>query len=150
MNRSPLSSIHCCKGGFYMEYEVFMGGQPIGKAVVERQGLYYSISCRCRLSGEVVCKVTVSCGENTESLGILVPEGGAFILTTRIPIKRLGEGELSFRAEPRHTELRGKFVPISPESPFAYISRLENAFLEIRQGQPGVLVQNTDNKYDVR
>ncbi len=123
-----------------MEYEVLLGGQPIGKAKVERQGLYYSISCRCRLSGEVVYKVTVSCGENTENLGILVPESGAFVLTTRIPVKRLGEGELAFQAVPRHTELRGKFVPISPETPFAYISRLENAFLEIRQGQLGISI----------
>jgi len=126
-----------------MEYGVLLGGQSIGKAKVERQGLYYSISCRCRLSGEVVYKLTVSCGENTENLGILVPEGGAFVLTTRIPAKRFGEGEFSFRAVPRHTELRGKFVPISPETPFAYLSRLENAFMEIRNGQPGVRFQKS-------
>ena len=124
-----------------MEYGVLLGGQSIGKAKVERQGLYYSISCRCRLSGEVVYKLTVSCGENTENLGILVPEGGAFVLTTRIPAKRLGEGELVFRAVPRHTELRVKFVPISPESPYAYLSRLENAFLEVRNGQLGLIIQ---------
>ena len=123
-----------------MEYGITLGGQEIGKASLQRQGLYYAISCRCRLSGEVVYKVTVGCGEHTESLGILVPEGGAFVLNTRIPIKRLGEGELHFQAVPRHTELRGTFIPVSPESPFAYISRLENAFLEVRNGQPGISI----------
>lgn len=123
-----------------MEYDIMLGGQGIGKARVERQGLYYCISCRCRLSGEVVYKVTASCAEKEESLGILVPESGAFVLTTRVPIKRLGEGELTFHAVPRHTELRGKFVPISPEEPFAYLSRLENAFLEIRDGQSGITI----------
>lgn len=125
-----------------MEYTVFLGGQSIGKAMVERQGLYYCITCRCRLSGEVVYKVMASCGETTEDLGILVPESGAFVLTTRIPIKRLGEGELAFRAVPRHMELREKFVPISPESPFAYISRLENAFLEIQNGQISLAIRD--------
>ena len=123
-----------------MEYPVLLGGQPIGKAEVGRQGLYYCIACRCRLSGEVVYKVTVSCGENTESLGILVPEGGAFVVTTRVPIKRLGEGELAFRAVPRHTELRGQFIPVSPEEPFAYLSRLENAFMAIRDGHSGIII----------
>ena len=125
-----------------MEYEILLGGQSIGKARVEQQGLYYAISCRCRLSGEVVWKVTVSCGDRSESLGILVPESGAFILSTRIPVKRLGEGTLMFHAAPRHTELRGRFVPISPEEPFAYLSRLENAYMEVRNGQIGVILSD--------
>jgi len=125
-----------------MEYKILMGGQSIGKARVERQGLYYVVSCRCRLSGEVVCRVTVSCGDRSENLGILVPESGAFVLNTRIPIKRLGEGPLMFHAVPRHTELRGRFVPISPETPFAYLSRLENAFLEVRNGQSGITISD--------
>ena len=125
-----------------MEYEILLGGQGIGKAKVDRQGLYYAISCRCRLSGEVVYKVTVSCGENTESLGILVPEGGAFVLTTRIPIKRLGEGTLMFHAVPRHTQIQGRFMPVTPEEPFAYLSRLGNAFMEVRNGQVGVILSD--------
>ena len=127
-----------------MEYEVLLGGQRIGRAIVDRQGLYYAIACRCRLSGEVVYKVTVSCGEKSESLGILVPEGGAFVLTTRIPIKRLGEGELQFRAVPRHMEMQGQFIPVTPEEPFAYLSRLENAFMEIRSGRAGIVLPAMD------
>ena len=32
----------------------------------------------------------------------------------------------------------GKFVPVYPEEPFAYMSRLKGAFLEIRNGQMGI------------
>lgn len=123
-------------------YEVLLGGQSIGKAQVERQGLYYRFSCRCRFSGEVIYKLEVTCGDRTESLGIPVPEGGAFVLNTRVPVKRLGEGAPRFRAVPRHGALRGQFVPLSPEEPFAYLSRLQNAFLEIRDGRPGIVLRD--------
>jgi hypothetical protein len=41
---------------------------------------------------------------------------------------------------PKHQKSEGKFIPIYPEEPFAYISRLQNAFLEIRNGQAGVVI----------
>ena len=123
-----------------MEYGILMGGQSIGNARVEKEGLYYKISAKCRLSGTVVCKLTVTGSGHTEDLGILVPEGSWFVVHTKVPMKRLGDGELSFRAVPRHTELRGKFVPLSPEEPFSYLQRLGEAFLEIRDGRMGIVL----------
>ena len=38
-------------------YDVLLGDEPIGKAQVKKEGLYYCISCRCRLSGEVVYRI---------------------------------------------------------------------------------------------
>lgn len=124
-------------------YEVLLGGQPVGKARVERQGLYYGISCRCKLSGEVIQKLEVTCGDHTESLGVLVPDGVDFVLKTKLPVKRLGDGELRFRIQPRHSEITGKFIPLSPEEPFAYLAKLENAFLEIRDGKMGILLKES-------
>lgn len=121
-------------------YQILMGGKEVGTAKVIRQGLYYSFDCRCALSGEVICRVTVTCGEKTHSLGIPVPEGGAFVLRTRLPVKQLGEGQLRFQAQPNHRPVAGLFVPISPEEPFAYLSRLQDAFLEFREGVPGVVI----------
>ncbi len=121
--------------------EILLGGQPIGTAQVRREGLYYCFDCRCRLSGEVVYRLTVRCGERTENLGIPVPEGSRFVLRTRIPVKRLGEGDLSIRAEPKHTDLGEKFVPLAPEEPFRYLRRLQDAFLQTRNGQIGVVLK---------
>ncbi len=122
-------------------YPILRGGETIGQAVVERQGLYYRFSCRCSLSGEVIYRLTVQCGEKQENLGIFVPEKGAFVLTAKIPVSRLGQGDFLFWAVPKHSELGGKFVPISPETPFAYITRLENAVFLRRDGQPGILLR---------
>ncbi|MDD6201006.1 MAG: hypothetical protein PUB93_07045 [Firmicutes bacterium] len=123
-------------------YQVLLGGQSVGKMRVERQGLYYRFSCRCEFSGEVIYKLEVTCGGRTESLGIPVPEGGAFVLNTKLPAKRIGDGVPQFRAVPRHGVLTGRFVPLSPEEPFAYLSRLQNAFLEIRDGRPGIVLRD--------
>lgn len=122
-------------------FDVLLGDKPIGKAYVTREGLYYRIRCRCTLSGEVIYKLLVSCGNQEENLGVLIPAAGEFGLDTRVPVKRLGEGNPKFRAMPRHTDLRGKFVPLSPEEPFRYISRLKDAFLENRDGLIGVVIK---------
>lgn len=121
-------------------YPIFLGGQTVGQAKVRREGLYLHFSCTCRFSGEMVYKLTVSCGEHTENLGIPVPSGGQFCLQTSRPVKRLGEGKLTFCAAPRHGELTGKFIPLSPEEPFAYLNRLKSAFLQVRAGQLGVVI----------
>ncbi len=118
--------------------EILLGGQTIGQAQVTREGMYYRIYCRCRLSGEVAYKVQVQCGDNIQDLGLLAPENGAFCLTCRIPMKHLGEGEMRFTAIPRSVQTLGEFVPISVDEPFAYLARLENAYLERRNGIIGI------------
>jgi hypothetical protein len=122
------------------DYEIRMGKEVVGTATVEQQGLYYRFCCRCRLSGSVICRVTVSCNGHHENLGVLIPVGDGFGLSTKVAVKKLGKGPFQFRAMPKHQKSEGKFVPIYPEEPFAYISRLQNAFLEIRNGQAGVVI----------
>lgn len=121
-------------------YQVFLGEQSIGKMQVQRQGLYYRFICRCRLTGEVIYKLLVSCGNHQESLGIFVPMEGGFGLDTKLPVKRLGEGTPVFRAVPKHKELSEKFVPIYPEEPFSYIAKLKDAYLARENGQLGVMI----------
>ena len=121
-------------------YEIMLGGESVGQAVVRRQGLYYRFSCRCDLSGEVIYRITVTCGGKSESLGIPVPKNGEFYLDTRLAASRFGEGEPKFAAVPRRPDLGGMFVPISPEEPFRYLHRLENAFLARKDGQVGIVI----------
>jgi hypothetical protein len=122
------------------EYDIRMGTETVGKALVQRQGLYYQFRCQCKLSGDVMCRVMVSCNGHHENLGILVPMGDGFGLSTRLAVKRLGKGRLEFRVLPKHKKYEGTFVPVYPEEPFSYLTRLQNAFLEIRNGQMGVVL----------
>ena len=130
------------------EYDLFSGGEKIGAVLVQRQGLYYRICCRCQLTGAVRYKLMVSCGERTEDLGLCVPHEDRFGVDTRIPIKRLGEGPLSFLLMPRHSKLEGRFIPVSPDEPFGYIRRLENAHLARRDGAIGVVLTEDQSSCD--
>lgn len=118
-----------------------MGDKAAGKALVERQGLYYRISVRCDLDGEIMHKVVLRCGNGEENLGVPVPMGEQFGIDTRIPVKRAGEGTMEFLVLPRHGQLAGKFVPLSPEEPFRYIAKLKDAYLISRQGQQGIVIK---------
>ncbi len=120
-----------------MEQELTFGDRPVGRVRAERQGLYYLFRCRCRLSGEAAFRLLVSCGEKQEDLGILVPMEVGFGLDTRRPVKRLGEGTLSFRLVSNHDAPKTHFAPISPEEPFAYLQRLKDAYLAEKSGQLG-------------
>ena len=107
-----------------------------------RQGLYYRFLCRCRLTGDVVCRLYITCGGQQENLGVVVPEGGGFGLDTRLPAKRFRAGEPTFSLIPKHTVPSGQFVPITPEEPFAYIERLKTSFLVKKYGKMGIMIDD--------
>ena len=121
-------------------YDIMLAGEPVGQATVRRQGLYWQFSCRCDLSGETVCRISVTCGDKQVSLGILVPEGGRFVLNTKVAASKLGSGTPEFICQPRRPELQGKFIPLRPEEPFAYLHRLEDAFLARQNGELGIVI----------
>ena len=122
------------------QYSVTLNGNPCGKVTVSRQGLYYRIRCRCILPPEDIFRLQAACGSRRENLGVLVPVEDRFGLDTRIPVKQLGEGELAFTVISKRQPVRGNFVPIRDEEPFAYISRLKESFLEIKNGQVGIII----------
>ena len=122
-------------------YPVFFGNEQVGKVQVRRQGLYYRFFCRCKLTGDVVCRLMVCCSDKQESLGVVVPVEDGFGLEKSVPIKRMGQGSPEFRLVPRHETAVGIFVPLSPEEPFAYIKNLKNAYFERRYGQAGVVIK---------
>ena len=115
-------------------YPILLGAEVAGQAVVEKRGLYYFFSCQCQLTGEVIYRITVTCGNNSENLGIPVPEGKQFTLEAKLPASRFGNGKPSFRLVPRHVSAGEHFIPLSPETPFPYLKRLEKAYL-VQQGE---------------
>ena len=122
------------------KFSVTVCGKHAGKVLVQRQGLYYRFTCRCNLAGDIIYRLMVTCGNVRENLGILVPKEESFVLDTKLPVKSIGEGDMSFTLIPKHEAYSGTFVPISPEEPFAYISRLKKSFLILRDGQPGIYI----------
>jgi hypothetical protein len=90
---------------------------------------------------EDVYRLILSSGDQQENLGILIPEGESFVLTRSVPVKQFRKGEWFFRIVPKEHTVTGTFVPISPDEPFAYINRLQEAFLVHHNGQPGIEIE---------
>ena len=80
------------------------------------------------------------CGDHTVDLGICVPHGDRFGIDTKVPIKRFGEGTMTFRLVPKHNKIEGTFLPVSPDEPFSYIQKLQQAHLATQGGLVGVVV----------
>ena len=127
-------------------YPIYHGTQQVGQANITRRGLYYQFDCRLWLSGEVVFRLQVCCGDIVESLGIPVPEGSAFVLRKMLPANRFGREKPIFRILPKHELLEETFIPLRPEEPFAYLSRLQNAYLQRRGDQLGIVLR--ENRHE--
>lgn len=127
-----------------VQYEVCLAEKTVGSVQVGQEGLYYKFVCTCRLTGSVIYELLAKCGEKEENLGILVPSGKYFGLIKRIPVKKLGQGSLSFQLKPRHNKLQGRFVPIRADEPFGYIQRLEQAYLACVDGHVGAMLREED------
>ena len=127
-----------------MRYELRFADESRGYACVERQGLYYRITCRCELTGEVRFRVHVQGDRGAADLGILIPDGSGFGLRTSIAVKRLGD-VLEFALKPVHKTSMGSFVRVSAAEPFAYLTQLKTAVFSRQNGQAGVLL---DQKSD--
>lgn len=124
-----------------MDYPVMDQDKQIGRAQLTREGLYYRLVCRCKLPAGGMCRLEIQCGEKRADLGILVPVENGFGLDTHFPVNRIGTGEIVFRLQPhRDASMERIFIPLKPEEPFRYLSRLKDAFLETRGGQRGISI----------
>lgn len=123
-------------------YDIFRGGEKIGKAEVKREGLYYRFRCCCALSGDVIYRLHVTCGTRTENLGILIPDGDAFRLEKKLPASRFTEGKLAISAVPANPDRGERFTPVFPEEPFQYIENLNAARMASHNGQVGIVFED--------
>ena len=121
-------------------YEIKNESRTVGSVEVEKQGLYYHISCRCAPPGGGMQRLILRTKESRTDLGICVPENGAFVVRKRIPCKIVvGENPI-FTLEPQNRRQKGRFVVPDPDMPFPELSNLSGAVLERREGKLGILI----------
>lgn len=126
------------------KFDITMGGERIGQALLRREGLYANITGRCMLSGDVKFHLYADTAAQSVDLGLLVPEDDAFVCRTKQPLKRFSGEIVGFSIKPKHAPVLDRFVPLSPEKPFSYLDRLENAYLTRRNGQVGIVIKEAE------
>lgn len=120
-------------------YPVTLDGIKVGQATVETQGLYYRISCRCKLPRK---EIYTLCTDG-EDLGILVPDGEQFCLVTRVPQKRFPQKTFLFCLLAKNDKLKTKWIPISNGEPFDYLHRLKDARFSVTEQGPAIGLPTT-------
>ena len=123
------------------QYPITSSGKNIGQVQIVRKGLYYHFFCQCSYDASSVCRLMMRCGDQTQKLGVMVPEGIFFVLKKQIPVKNIPKEKPEFflLSEIENQET-GIFVPISPDEPFEYLASLKNAVFENRDGIIGVWI----------
>ena len=119
-------------------YPILLNGRNIGKAEVEKQGLYYRFDCRCSFPDEGLYTISVKNGAYNKSLGVCTQEGSVFRIKTSIPIKHFPEQVFTFTASMKSESGSHNFVPLHLDQPFAYIRELNHAVFTVCNGKPGV------------
>ena len=113
----------------FQEFDLTLGKENIGKVIVERQGLYYKIVCRCVFRDPGVYRVHAAGSAGTVDLGICVPVDTGFGIMTRVSVRTLGTQICGFWVISSKNIKTNKVVRITEKEPFPYIGQLKNACL---------------------
>jgi len=122
-------------------YDVFSGGQRVGSVQLRKRGLYWQFDCHCKPVGKQVFRLEMKMGDQWKSLGIPVPEGECWCLSTRIPIRQMENSAEKFRLTPLGEAPKGRFLPVYEQQPFPELSRVRKGKLAIRDGVVGILLE---------
>lgn len=125
-------------------YEILLGDDPVGTTSITKKGLYYEIVCVCNLSGHVPFRIEMRTSDAHIDLGLCYRKGEKIGLKTRVSVKQVGSAPFRFVAVPHKEYIERSFIPIRPEEPFAYIKRLENAYLTYRNKVPGICFKDPE------
>ena len=110
-------------------YPVNSAGHAVGSVRVQKQGLYYAFHGQCKLTGEVMFRMLMDIGGCVWDLGVLTPESGMFRVNTKLIAKELGQGSPVFTLKPNHKPDLVISAQIAPQEPFAYLSKLQQAYI---------------------
>jgi len=123
------------------EFEIAMDGKVVGKATVERQGLYCRFSCRCVFPDKGIHTIWVCWDGGSRKLGVCVPNGRDYCLNTSVPLKYIPDKRLTFAVD--YTEKKqDDFYAVDAERPFDPIDKLSRAQFDVRDGKPGLIIPN--------
>ena len=122
----------------YGEYDIFYNGEIVGKAHLEKEGLYVHYHCVCDFPGDDLFRIYAETINSTVNFGICIPSGNCWKTSGMIPEKCLKTGILKIFAVlcPSSTEL---FIHIKTGGEFAHIEDLETMHFAQRNNQPGIV-----------
>ena len=118
-------------------YPVSLNGERIGAVVLQRQGLYYRLNCRCNGVHKDMMQLMIQAKNTVKDIGLLIPNGNMLEIRTTIPVKRIGDNTPTFFLHSRQGSTC-QFYSVDPQTPFSHLAELDRAVFAIRNDQIGV------------
>ena len=132
----PLAAYSCSKGVFCLsEYQVTLSSVPVGIVNITEEGLYLRFRCRCTVSEDQIYRLYAYCDNQRYDLGVLIPDGGFFIVDKKFPKKIFTSNDFRFLILSRTENVINSFEMIDPEQPCRCLQHLPKARLRIDGGK---------------
>lgn len=118
---------------------ILMDGQTVGTASITRKGLYLHILCRCNFPDKKIRRIRMCVENEVFDLGVCVPEENWFVIHKAIPLKRIGQGEISFHVFRINDSTFFSFAALDQ---FNAICKLQNTCLSVKNGEAGIMIKD--------
>ena len=121
------------------EYEITLRNKVVGTMAVSSAGLYYHFRGKCTLSKNCIFRITMSCGDKQENLGVLIPCNGLFLLDTKRPMKQFSDAMPVFTVQSD----RESGFPVNENTPFPKLEALDNGVFQKKDGISLILLTDS-------
>ena len=107
------------------KYSIDRNGSVVGYAEVKTKGLYMCISSRCKLDRFAFYRLIAVWDDVCLDLGTYLPDGDSFAINTKLPIKKSGNGMLSFKIEEK--DAKRLFEALLEGKKLLHLQKLDDA-----------------------
>ena len=129
------------------EYPIMYDQKKVGKAELERLGMYYRIFCHVSTQVPQPVYVKLSVGEQIMDLGLCFLDGNDFVLAARIPVGTMEKETITFLAYSKQKDADSHFIPVCSNKPFSDLTLLKKARFAVVDSKTGICVHDFTGKF---
>lgn len=120
-------------------FSIYFGEKICGRARLEKEGLYYRITCKCEIPTDALCRMQMKTRGECIDLGTCIKKGSSYMINTKIPCKRIDPEDVQITMLTNAPHTTGNFIPVSSKLPFPYLHKLERGRMAFVGEQVGML-----------
>lgn len=123
------------------QFDVYLGCQSVGKVTIQKQGCFYVIDCFCSIPMIEGYKLILNSNDKEMNLGRFIPHSNGVGLKTRVKADTVDMSKVRFYILSAKSLSTSEFYPVYEDKPFAYLEKISQSVLQIRDGIYGIVIE---------
>ena len=123
-------------------YDVWMPDKIAGQVMVSREGLYYRFLCTVKIPKESHYHVMAQADSGIIDLGLCVPQGDLFVLSTKMPVKRFDKREYRYVLSEKTVK---QVIPVFVDKPFVCLNKLTEGYFAKENHIPVIVIRQKES-----